>query len=113
MHLIEPVLNRVTLDVTLPNSHIPNFAITNGRTSKVFFRSAMASLARLCVSRRVSHRTVRLLPAFLWKFDHVVQLARGIQTSADTTQLHDKPSDLSQPLTLRLSEDSFQAYQCD
>ncbi|KAJ7199240.1 mitochondrial pyruvate dehydrogenase E1 component beta subunit [Mycena pura] len=57
----------------------------------------MASLARLCVSRRVSHRI----------------LARGIQTSADTTQLHDKPSDLSQPLTLRLSEDSFQAYQCD
>ncbi|KAF7318333.1 Pyruvate dehydrogenase E1 component subunit alpha [Mycena chlorophos] len=55
----------------------------------------MASLARLRVSRR--------LP----------QLARGIQTSADTTQLHSKPEDLSQPLTLRLNEDSFHTYNCD
>ncbi|KAF8216330.1 mitochondrial pyruvate dehydrogenase E1 component beta subunit [Mycena galopus ATCC 62051] len=55
----------------------------------------MASLARLRVSRR--------LP----------QLARGIQTSADTTQLQDTPSDLSQPFTVKLHEDSFRAYQCD
>ncbi|KAJ6460883.1 mitochondrial pyruvate dehydrogenase E1 component beta subunit [Mycena sanguinolenta] len=55
----------------------------------------MASLARLRVSRR--------LP----------QLARGIQTSADTTQLHEAPSDLSQPFTVKLHEDSFRAYQCD
>ncbi|KAJ7056227.1 mitochondrial pyruvate dehydrogenase E1 component beta subunit [Mycena amicta] len=55
----------------------------------------MASLARFRVSRR--------LP----------QLVRGIQTSADTTQLHEKPEDLSQPLTLRLNEDSFQTFNCD
>jgi len=55
----------------------------------------MSSLARLRVSRR--------LP----------QLARGIQTSADTTQLHETPSDLSQPFTVKLHEDSFRAYQCD
>ncbi|KAF7338769.1 Pyruvate dehydrogenase E1 component subunit alpha [Mycena sanguinolenta] len=55
----------------------------------------MASLARLRVSRR--------LP----------QLTRGIQTSADTTQLHEAPSDLSQPFTVKLHEDSFRAYQCD
>ncbi|KAF7327492.1 Pyruvate dehydrogenase E1 component subunit alpha [Mycena kentingensis (nom. inval.)] len=56
---------------------------------------SMASLARFRVPRR--------LP----------QLVRAIQTSADTTQLHEKPDDLSQPLTLRLSEDSFQTYNCD
>ncbi|KAJ7323067.1 mitochondrial pyruvate dehydrogenase E1 component beta subunit [Mycena albidolilacea] len=55
----------------------------------------MASLAPLRVSRR--------LP----------QLARSIQTSADTTQLPEKPSDLSQPFTVKLHEDSFRAYQCD
>ncbi|KAJ7484320.1 mitochondrial pyruvate dehydrogenase E1 component beta subunit [Mycena latifolia] len=55
----------------------------------------MASLARLRVSRR--------LP----------QLARAIQTSADTTQLHETPSDLSQPFTVKLHEDSFQSYLCD
>ncbi|KAJ6600008.1 mitochondrial pyruvate dehydrogenase E1 component beta subunit [Mycena vulgaris] len=55
----------------------------------------MASLARLRVSRR--------LP----------QLVRGIQTSADTTQLHETPSDLSKPFTVKLHEDSFQSYLCD
>ncbi|KAF7377743.1 Pyruvate dehydrogenase E1 component subunit alpha [Mycena sanguinolenta] len=55
----------------------------------------MASLARLRVSRR--------LP----------QLARGIQTSADTTQLQEAPSDLSQPFTVKLHEDSFRAHNCD
>ncbi|KAJ7746484.1 mitochondrial pyruvate dehydrogenase E1 component beta subunit [Mycena maculata] len=55
----------------------------------------MASLARLRVSRR--------LP----------QLIRGIQTSADTTQLHEAPSDLSQPFTVKLHEDSFHSYLCD
>ncbi|KAJ7034546.1 mitochondrial pyruvate dehydrogenase E1 component beta subunit [Mycena alexandri] len=55
----------------------------------------MASLARLRVSRR--------LP----------QLVRGIQTSADTTQLQGSPSDLSQPFTVKLHEDSFQSYLCD
>ncbi|KAJ7474535.1 mitochondrial pyruvate dehydrogenase E1 component beta subunit [Mycena galericulata] len=55
----------------------------------------MASLARLRASRR--------LP----------QLVRGIQTSADTTQLHETPSDLSQPFTVKLHEDSFHSYLCD
>ncbi|KAK7059757.1 pyruvate dehydrogenase E1 component subunit alpha [Favolaschia claudopus] len=56
----------------------------------------MASLARLRVSRR--------LP----------QLARGIQTSADTTQLQDAPpSESSQPFTVKLHEDSFRAHNCD
>ncbi|KAJ6572161.1 dehydrogenase E1 component-domain-containing protein [Mycena capillaripes] len=55
----------------------------------------MASLARLRVSRR--------LP----------QLVRGIQTSADTTQLHEPPSDPSQPFTVKLHEDSFRSYLCD
>ncbi|KAJ7096056.1 dehydrogenase E1 component-domain-containing protein [Mycena epipterygia] len=55
----------------------------------------MASLARLRVARRIP------------------QLVRGIQTSADTTQLHEKPSDLSQPFTVKLHEDSFRSYLCD
>ncbi|KAJ6608248.1 dehydrogenase E1 component-domain-containing protein [Mycena sp. CBHHK59/15] len=55
----------------------------------------MASLARLRVSRRMP------------------QLVRAIQTSADTTQLHETPSDLSQPFTVKLHEDSFHSYLCD
>ncbi|KAJ7669408.1 mitochondrial pyruvate dehydrogenase E1 component beta subunit [Mycena polygramma] len=55
----------------------------------------MASLARLRASRR--------LP----------QLVRAIQTSADTTQLHEPPSDPSQPFTVKLHEDSFRSYLCD
>ncbi|KAJ6470251.1 mitochondrial pyruvate dehydrogenase E1 component beta subunit [Mycena vitilis] len=55
----------------------------------------MASLARLRASRR--------LP----------QLVRGIQTSADTTQLHEPPSDTSKPFTVKLHEDSFRSYLCD
>jgi pyruvate dehydrogenase E1 component alpha subunit len=38
---------------------------------------------------------------------------RAIQTSADTTQLHEPPSDLSQPFTVKLHEDSFQSYLCE
>ncbi|KAF8699222.1 Acetyltransferase component of pyruvate dehydrogenase complex, partial [Rhizoctonia solani] len=41
-------------------------------------------------------------------------LARSIQTSADTTELRQSvPSSGSEPFTLRLHEDSFQAYRCD
>jgi pyruvate dehydrogenase E1 component alpha subunit len=36
-----------------------------------------------------------------------------VQTTADTTELHEKPSDLSQPITLKLHEDSFRAHNCD
>ncbi|KAF6750593.1 mitochondrial pyruvate dehydrogenase E1 component beta subunit [Ephemerocybe angulata] len=38
--------------------------------------------------------------------------ARGVQTTADTTQLHQAPSDASEPFTLKLHEDSFQTYNC-
>ena len=38
---------------------------------------------------------------------------RSVQTSADTTQLYEKPDDPTQPLTVRLHEDSFQSYLCD
>ena len=31
----------------------------------------------------------------------------------DTTQLHNKPADLSQPLLVQLHEDSFQSHLCD
>jgi pyruvate dehydrogenase E1 component alpha subunit len=41
------------------------------------------------------------------------QLVRAIQTSADTTQLHETPADLSKPFTVKLHEDSFQSYLCD
>ncbi|KAH6886504.1 pyruvate dehydrogenase e1 component alpha subunit [Coprinopsis sp. MPI-PUGE-AT-0042] len=40
-------------------------------------------------------------------------LRRNIATSADTTQLTNKPDSASEPLTLKLSEDSFQSYNCD
>ncbi|KAJ7676471.1 dehydrogenase E1 component-domain-containing protein [Mycena rosella] len=43
----------------------------------------------------------------------IPQLARAVQTSADTTQLHEPPADLSQPFTVKLHEDSFQSYLCD
>ncbi|KIK03665.1 hypothetical protein K443DRAFT_676506 [Laccaria amethystina LaAM-08-1] len=59
----------------------------------------MASLARL----RMAHRLPRASRP----------LARSVQTSADTTQLHSSPSDPSLPFTLKLHEDSFQSYQCD
>jgi len=39
--------------------------------------------------------------------------ARRVHTTADTTELHEKPSDLSQPITLKLHEESFRAYNCD
>ncbi|KIM47212.1 hypothetical protein M413DRAFT_7776 [Hebeloma cylindrosporum] len=59
----------------------------------------MASLARVKLARR--------LPTALR-----LQI-RSVQTSADTTQLHEKPADLSQPLLVRLHEDSFQSHLCD
>ena len=36
-----------------------------------------------------------------------------MQTTADTTELRNKPSDLSQPITLKLHEDSFHAHICE
>ena len=36
-----------------------------------------------------------------------------MQTTADKTKLHEKPADLSQPITLELHEDSFRAYNCE
>jgi len=55
----------------------------------------MASLVRLRIPRRVPFAV------------------RAIQTSADTTQLHQAPSDPSQPFTVKLHEDSFHTYQCE
>ncbi|KAH6886508.1 pyruvate dehydrogenase e1 component alpha subunit [Coprinopsis sp. MPI-PUGE-AT-0042] len=40
-------------------------------------------------------------------------LCRNIFTSADTTQLTNKPDSATEPLTLKPSEDSFQSYNCD
>ncbi|KAF9522177.1 mitochondrial pyruvate dehydrogenase E1 component beta subunit [Crepidotus variabilis] len=59
----------------------------------------MSSLARLRIARR--------LPTALRA--HV----RGVQTTADTTELHNKPEDLSQPITLKLHEDSFSTHLCE
>ncbi|KAI5985423.1 mitochondrial pyruvate dehydrogenase E1 component beta subunit [Pisolithus marmoratus] len=57
----------------------------------------MASLARIrpCLTRRIP------------------MLMRGIQTSADTTQLQDTITDHSQPFTVKLHEDSFRTYKID
>ncbi|KAI5990552.1 mitochondrial pyruvate dehydrogenase E1 component beta subunit [Pisolithus orientalis] len=57
----------------------------------------MASLARIrpCLARRI--------PTFV----------RGIQMSADTTQLQDAITDPSQPFTVKLHEDSFRTYKID
>ncbi|CAK5272035.1 unnamed protein product [Mycena citricolor] len=55
----------------------------------------MASLARLRAARRIP------------------QLARAIQTSADTTQLHETPSDLSKPFKVKLHDDSFRGYNVE
>ncbi|KAF7440335.1 alpha subunit of pyruvate dehydrogenase [Pleurotus ostreatus] len=55
----------------------------------------MASLARIRLPRRLPFAV------------------RAIQTSADTTELHHAPSDPSHPMTVKLHEDSFRAYQCD
>ncbi|CAA7269843.1 unnamed protein product [Cyclocybe aegerita] len=59
----------------------------------------MASLARI--------RIARSLPATL------SARARLIHTTSDTTQLQEKPADLSQPITVKLHEDSFQSYLCE
>ncbi|TFK20333.1 mitochondrial pyruvate dehydrogenase E1 component beta subunit [Coprinopsis marcescibilis] len=62
----------------------------------------MASILR---SRLASRRLVQ---------QYQPLLRRGVQTTADTTQLASAPSDPnSQPFTLKLHEDSFQAYLCD
>ncbi|KAI0064491.1 pyruvate dehydrogenase e1 component alpha subunit [Artomyces pyxidatus] len=59
----------------------------------------MASLARL--RPRLAAR--RLIPS-----------VRALQTSADSTQLHqDLPDDGSKPFTVKLHEDSFRAYHTD
>ncbi|KZP08739.1 mitochondrial pyruvate dehydrogenase E1 component beta subunit [Athelia psychrophila] len=58
--------------------------------------SSMSTLARLRPS-------VRRIP----------QLARGIQMSADTTQLAEKLTDHSKPFTVKLHEDSFRTHNCE
>jgi pyruvate dehydrogenase E1 component alpha subunit len=56
----------------------------------------MVLLARLSARRLLSSQNIR-----------------AIQTTADTTQLHEPPSDPSQPFTVKLHEDSFHPYKCD
>ncbi|EGN95892.1 hypothetical protein SERLA73DRAFT_155145 [Serpula lacrymans var. lacrymans S7.3] len=56
----------------------------------------MASLAR------IRPRVPRRIP-----------FVRAIQTSADTTQLQEHPSDHSKPFTVKLHEDSYRSYLCD
>lgn len=55
----------------------------------------------VCVSRM---ELINLQPA---------GFARSIQMGADTTELTEKPHDLSQPLTVKLHEESFRSYKCD
>ncbi|KAF8337358.1 mitochondrial pyruvate dehydrogenase E1 component beta subunit [Cantharellus anzutake] len=60
----------------------------------------MASLARLIARRGV--RSSRLT------------IARGLQTTADTTSLKGQaPEAKDEPFTLKLHEDSFHSYRCD
>ena len=40
-------------------------------------------------------------------------MARAVQTTADTTQLHEPPTDPSSPFKVRLHEESFRTYMCD
>ncbi|EKM76163.1 hypothetical protein AGABI1DRAFT_115931 [Agaricus bisporus var. burnettii JB137-S8] len=56
----------------------------------------MASLARTRLPRRLPQLGLR-----------------SIQTSADTTSLKHTPSDPSQPLTVKIHEESFHSYNCD
>ncbi|KAL1678852.1 dehydrogenase E1 component-domain-containing protein [Schizophyllum commune] len=67
----------------------------------------MASLARARLAGRLASasRPAVFAPATL--------RARWIQTSADTTQLHESPSDFSQPFKVKIHEDSFRAHNCE
>ncbi|KAF8886890.1 thiamine diphosphate-binding protein [Gymnopilus junonius] len=61
--------------------------------------------------------------ASLARLRHINRLAipraafqvRSVQTTADTTQLHNKPDDVhtGAPMTVRLHEDSFKGYNCE
>lgn len=64
--------------------------------------------SRLIARRLALARPARLAPA-------VARLsARGVQTTADTTQLSAAPADPNNaPFTLKLHEDSFKAHNCD
>ena len=78
----------------------------------------MSSLARVKLARRlvcfplttspVQHQLTSLFQPVTLRSQ-----IRSVQTSADTTQLYEKPDDPTQPLTVRLHEDSFQSYLCD
>ncbi|KIM86422.1 hypothetical protein PILCRDRAFT_325794 [Piloderma croceum F 1598] len=52
---------------------------------------------------RIRPNIIRRIPLF----------ARGIQTSADTTQLQEALSDHSKPFTVKLHDDSFRTFNCD
>jgi hypothetical protein len=66
----------------------------------------------LCSSRNITPQNTCSRSLFFQPATLRPQI-RSVQTSADTTQLYEKPEDLSQPLTVRLHEDSFRSYLCD
>jgi pyruvate dehydrogenase E1 component alpha subunit len=75
----------------------------------------MASLVRL---RTWTHRRIVSINSLvkrrvLNRLIKAHQFARNIQTSADTTELRESPSDPSQPFTVKIHEDSFRSYKCD
>lgn len=73
----------------------------------------MASLARARIPFRVVCFLFFIIVTYVLTFHQPQHCLRSIQTSADTTQLKQSPSDPSQPLTVRLHEDSFHAYKCE
>jgi pyruvate dehydrogenase E1 component alpha subunit len=72
--------------------------------------AAMASLARLRIRNPayVASTIKSFIPA-------KPPFVRTIQTLADTTQLHETPSDSdpAKPFTVKLHEDSFRSYKCE
>jgi len=73
----------------------------------------MASLARARIPFRVVCFLFFIIVTYVLTFHQPQLCLRSIQTSADTTQLKQSPSDPSQPLTVRLHKDSFHAYKCE
>ena len=73
--------------------------------------TVMASLARIRFAKRLVCVFIltRQVSAyfFLLAWHHPASSTAPVQTTADKTELHEKPADLSQPITLKLREDSF------